>query len=176
MRSWGRASRQRRCLPLAQALATRQRRQPRSCLTTPTRWQCGSARARRKQSGALGWQERFASGLLTVAAPLPRPIGTLCCRRLALPPLECPSHVPAPILHPAILAGRAGGEQAHATAPLIPASLFLPPPSVSAPRCCRLQAQLAMEEDKRARWAEENVRRRTDYIPFSFQVGRVQLS
>lgn len=35
---------------------------------------------------------------------------------------------------------------------------------------CRLQAQLAMEEDKRRRWADENVRRRTDYIPLAFQL------
>lgn len=35
---------------------------------------------------------------------------------------------------------------------------------------CRLQAQLAMEEDKRRQWAEENSRRRTDYIPLAFQL------
>lgn len=34
----------------------------------------------------------------------------------------------------------------------------------------RLQAQLAMEEDKRRQWAEENSRRRTDYIPLAFQL------
>ncbi|KAL4427664.1 hypothetical protein ABPG75_001753 [Micractinium tetrahymenae] len=34
----------------------------------------------------------------------------------------------------------------------------------------RLQAQLAMEEDKRRRWADENTRRRTDFIPLAFQL------
>ncbi|EFN54569.1 hypothetical protein CHLNCDRAFT_10119, partial [Chlorella variabilis] len=36
--------------------------------------------------------------------------------------------------------------------------------------CPRLQAQLAMEEERRGRWRDENVRRRTDYIPFAFQL------
>jgi ubiquitin carboxyl-terminal hydrolase L5 len=27
-----------------------------------------------------------------------------------------------------------------------------------------------MEEERRARWRDENVRRRTDYIPFAFQL------
>ncbi|KAI7838511.1 hypothetical protein COHA_007772 [Chlorella ohadii] len=34
----------------------------------------------------------------------------------------------------------------------------------------RLQAALAMEEERRRQWADENIRRRTDYIPFAFQL------
>lgn len=39
-----------------------------------------------------------------------------------------------------------------------------------APPTRRLEAQLAMEEERRSRWRDENVRRRTDYIPFAFQL------
>lgn len=31
-------------------------------------------------------------------------------------------------------------------------------------------AQLAVEEERRRCWADENIRRRTDYIPFAFQL------
>lgn len=34
----------------------------------------------------------------------------------------------------------------------------------------RLMAQLAVEEERRRCWADENIRRRTDYIPFAFQL------
>ena len=33
--------------------------------------------------------------------------------------------------------------------------------------------ELAVEEQKRAQWREENLRRKTDYIPFAFNLLRV---
>ncbi|PSC68946.1 ubiquitin carboxyl-terminal hydrolase isozyme L5-like [Micractinium conductrix] len=78
------------------------------------------------------------------------------------------SEPPAPL--PA--AGAGAGDAAAAAAEELPddADTLAVRLSESEAEAERLQAQLAMEEDKRARWAEENVRRRTDYIPFSFQL------
>lgn len=63
----------------------------------------------------------------------------------------------------------------------LPASSYLCPnshPLLTSPRpalpcpVSRLTTELAIEEEKHVRWREENLRRKTDYIPFAFQLLR----
>lgn len=77
----------------------------------------------------------------------------------------------------AVPAIRSATHRAHVAASL-PSPLPLPthphhyyhPTTITPPHPYRLRQQLEMEEERRRRWADENVRRRTDYIPFAFQL------
>jgi len=81
---------------------------------------------------------------------------------------------------PGLLCEQVGGGRRpsllHFAAPSRPARLAHsscpPPPAPRALLPCSLQDELADEHAKRAKWADENIRRRHSYIPFMFAMLR----